>query len=106
MNVEFFGNLGELVGGVGVIISVLYLAFQLKQNSKLLRMNNQQQTLDASRQNFIASIAGHNVAAILVKTKNEQSLSDEEAQVFQFWFNAQMRNFENAYLQILRRRAG
>jgi len=99
LDLESLGQIGELVGGLGVVVSFVYLAVQLRQNSKMLKLGNLQQTLDASRHNFIASLEGRDVIGALVKSRSGGPLTDEEELINQFWFNAQMRNFENAFLQ-------
>ena len=37
MTLEDLGNIGEFVGAVAVVVSLLYLAVQIRQNSRLLR---------------------------------------------------------------------
>lgn len=36
---EALGNLGDFVGGIAVIVTLLYLAIQVRQNSQMLRAN-------------------------------------------------------------------
>lgn len=47
MDFETLGNLGSFVGGLGVIVSVLYLAVQIRQNTRLLRATALSATTDA-----------------------------------------------------------
>ena len=37
--IETLGDLGDFLGGIGVIVTLVYLAVQVRQNSKLLRAN-------------------------------------------------------------------
>ena len=37
MTIESLGSVGELIGGVAVVISLVYLAIQVRQNSKTTR---------------------------------------------------------------------
>jgi len=37
MTLEDWGNVGEVIGGVAVIVSLLYLAWQIRQNTKAVR---------------------------------------------------------------------
>ena len=37
MTLENLGNLGDFLGGIGVVITLLYLAIQIRQNNRLLR---------------------------------------------------------------------
>jgi hypothetical protein len=46
MNLESLANVGEFVGGVFVVVSLIYLAFQVRQNTKLLRTENYGRVLD------------------------------------------------------------
>lgn len=96
MNWEALGAIGEIVGALGVIITLGYLAIQIRHNSKLLKLNNTQQTLNSSRDSFLASISHHNIPMIMAKGED---LTPDEEIAMQYWSNAQMRNFENAYLQ-------
>ena len=41
MSLEDIGNIGELVSAVGVVISLIYLAFQVRDNSKFVRENSE-----------------------------------------------------------------
>ena len=96
LNWEALGAIGEIVGALGVIATLGYLAVQIRHNSRMLKLNNTQQTLDASRQSFLASLGQHNIPLLMSK---DADLTAEEEWAMQFWVNAQMRNFENAFLQ-------
>ena len=39
MDVEALGNLGDFLGGIGVVITLLYLAIQVRQNTRQMRMD-------------------------------------------------------------------
>jgi hypothetical protein len=40
MDLETLGNLGEFISGIVVIISLVYLAMQVRQNTRSLRTEN------------------------------------------------------------------
>ncbi len=42
MNWDAIGAIGEVVGAVGVIVSLLYLALQIRQNSNVVRSATRQ----------------------------------------------------------------
>ena len=50
MNLDILGNIGEFVGAVGVIISLVYLSVQLRQNTKALRASSYQEISHNSRE--------------------------------------------------------
>ncbi|MEP1472162.1 MAG: hypothetical protein ABJK25_14410 [Halieaceae bacterium] len=37
MTLEDLGNIGDFLGGVGVVATLLYLAFQIRQNTRQLK---------------------------------------------------------------------
>lgn len=46
MDLERLANIGEFLGGLGVIVSLLYLAFQLRGNSRGLRAESYGRSLE------------------------------------------------------------
>ncbi len=40
MNLDLLGNIGEFIGGLAVIVTLIYLAFQVRQGTKTLRANS------------------------------------------------------------------
>ncbi len=45
MTLQDLGNIGEFVGAVGVIVSLVYLATQIRQNTRAVRSSAQQEIL-------------------------------------------------------------
>jgi len=56
MNWDAIGAIGDFVGGLGVVLSLVYIAFQIRQNSRQIDQNSRQ--LEASM--FHASGEGFN----------------------------------------------
>ena len=48
MNWEAAGALGEILGAIGVILTLVYLAIQIKRNTAALRVNAMQDLSQAS----------------------------------------------------------
>ena len=46
MNLETLGNLGEFISGIVVIISLVYLAMQVRQNTRSIRTENYARALE------------------------------------------------------------
>ena len=70
MSLQDLGNLGELIAAVATVLTLAYLAVQLKQNTNALRSQTfQQSSMDMSlTANAISS--NEELASILVKTKD------------------------------------
>jgi hypothetical protein len=43
MNLETLALIGEFIGGIAVVITIVYLAYQTRQTRFLLEQSNQQQ---------------------------------------------------------------
>ena len=75
--IENLGNIGDFVGGVGVVVTLIYLAMQIRQNTRTVRLSSIQQVMGSSVSiNEMASSGP--VPAILAKLENEERLTDEE----------------------------
>ena len=48
MTLEDLGNIGEFVGAIAVVVSLLYLAIQIRQNTKTVRTSTYQAVLESS----------------------------------------------------------
>ena len=46
MDLQTLANLGEFISGIAVVISLVYLAFQVRQNTRSLRTENYARALD------------------------------------------------------------
>jgi hypothetical protein len=46
---EALGNLGDFVGGVAVVVTILYLAYQVRQNTAALRVSSRQDIVESYR---------------------------------------------------------
>lgn len=56
MDLQTLANLGEFLGGVAVIVSLVYVALQVRQNTQSLRTENYGRALDrvASMQSLLS----------------------------------------------------
>ena len=52
MNWEAIGAVGEVLGAIGVIATLVYLAVQIRQNSTVLEQNNQMHKANSYRANI------------------------------------------------------
>lgn len=62
MDLDALANIGEFVGGVFVIVTLIYLAYQVRQNTKALRIENYSRVLErmSALQSRIAAEPGLN----------------------------------------------
>ena len=100
MDWEAAGAIGEIVGAVAVVISVLYLAFQIRQNTQTVQgATIQGITETAQRENRWSS----DLAGVFLKAvESPDSLSSLEAFQMGEWLTASMMARQNEYLQYQR----
>ena len=86
MNWEAMGATGEVIGAVGVIISILYLAVQVRSNTRSLKASTFQAACDASARISLALGSDPQVALVWQKgLAGVQELSPAEVSQFQYW---------------------
>ncbi len=79
MTLEDLGNIGDLVGGVGVILSLLYLAIQIRQSSRIARLNAHQ-TIGASMSGLLEKLGSDPELYRIWKTARDttEELNEDE----------------------------
>jgi len=95
---EALGNLGGFLGGIGVIITLIYLAVQIKMNNRSVKA--------AAAQSVIQSLAtAYNTTAmspelchiIVVGSKNPDTLNEQQHAQLYMWLTSWFRLIEQAY---------
>jgi hypothetical protein len=100
MNWDAAGAIGEMAGAVGVVVTLIYLARQLNDHTKTLKV----QSLDSSFSEWnklLAEIQDSNkLGAIFLKSQTGEELSDNEAHELTYFYRRAMNMNEKVhYLQ-------
>jgi hypothetical protein len=100
LNWEALGAVAELLGALGVIASLIYLAVQIRQNTTAVRSSTYQALTDSSM-NFSALVAGDPSLTLLFDLGMSDFLAlDHEEQVrFGFLMQSYVRMLENSFHQ-------
>ena len=100
MNWEALGAIADIIGSLGVIVTLGYLAVQIRQNTSSVR--------GAAYQSIIESVASANDLLAsnpqlsgVFRTGQEGTpeLSEDEKRTFHHLMNSVVRRFENVHLQ-------
>lgn len=79
MNWDAVGAIGEVVGGVGVIASLLYLAVQTPQNTRAVRVASFHQVSDSFSELSLAVVQDPSLASLLRRVRQDlDSLTPED----------------------------
>ena len=100
MTLSELGALGELIGGVAVVVSLVYLAIQIRDSTKAARASRAQAVLSES-QAFLRVIAADTPSARVFRLGLADSgeLSEDERVQFTAQLMMMFRNFENMFVQ-------
>jgi len=98
MSLGDLGNFGELISALAVVVSVAYLAIQIRQNSKQTRLANVQRMLDASKDMMLLNSNAEYTDLRSREMSDAASLSEEDRFRMRGLRMAQLRNIETAYI--------
>lgn len=100
MTFDQLGNVGEVVGAVAVVISLVYLASQLRHSTQTVRAATHQSIVAAAAA-CNATISTHKELARIFRIGSEdpESLDEDERVQFAFLCSQLFDIFENLYLQ-------
>ena len=97
---QALGNIGEFVGAIGVVISLAYLARQMKQNTSSVRAASFNSMVQNSIQLLEHSFRSEEFAAFLLRAERDPtSLSPEERVRWDSYMTAVYRHFGNLVYQ-------
>lgn len=99
MNWEMVVAICEIVGTVAVIISLIYLATQIRQQNRESRIAAMHD-ISVGFRDSVSKFASEDMSKIIVKANsNYEQLSDDEAMRFLILASQMFRAWEEAYIQ-------
>ncbi len=103
MTLEDLGNAGEFVGAIAVLVSLVYLALQIRHNTMTVRAGTSAAISESLARVTEKFGANPQIARVfMLGLAGDSELSPEERLQFNFLFATYFRRVENAYYQQLR----
>lgn len=106
MSLADIGSLGEAVSAIAVLVTLIYLAYQTKQNTKLLQQSYRAQTAHMASANVDQSLmilsdlmTNPGLAQIAEKLRTRQDVREEDIPVAYAFFDAWFLRMENLVTQ-------
>ena len=99
MNWQAITSVAEILGATGVIASLIYLAVQIRQSTKVARSTARQSISESTQASAMDVVAGDDLAKILYKNLDGQELEPHEMLRLQSRCYRDMRIWENVYYQ-------
>jgi len=75
---DTLGNLGDFIGGIAVIVTLAYLAFQMRQNTKTVRANSVRELTESILSATAALVEPGNAEVYLRGARSYSALTAEE----------------------------
>lgn len=99
MNWDAIGAVGELVGAAAVVVTLIYLSFQLRQNTKAMRLSSTE-AVTVQLQNMFSLLASdQTLAEIFIEAAKSSDLQDTHRVRYNAFCSNLARIYENAFLQ-------
>lgn len=95
MSLEDLGNLGDFIGSIAVIVTLIYLAIQIRQNTATTKVQIRQAISEAQFANINARATDDHLPIIIMKTNRGEPLNQDEMDRLYFHLDATLRQFEN-----------
>ena len=96
--IETLGNLGEFIGAIGVILSLLYLSIQIRHNTKTVRASSYQAITSHLADINRSAVDDPEFAKLLIEgTMDLGTLSEVDRYRFGVFLSARLRHYENIY---------
>ena len=99
MNWTALGAIGELVGGAVVFVTLIYLATQIRQNTKATQANATASIAAEMEQGLLAIAQNDALAEAFVKASQGSDLSGVESARLLFWWGAFVRSAHSHFVQ-------
>jgi len=97
MNWEAISAISEIVGAAAVVVSLIYVAAQIRQNTKMMRSAAKHSITETS-QNFIYTAIDRSEEWVKLTTGEDPSTPDEDARM-SLLVRAMLRGFESQCYQ-------
>ncbi len=106
MNWEAMGAIGDLVGGIAVVMSLVYVGYQIRQSSRQIELSSRNieasmyhETGDAFSRWMSMVAADELLADLFLRGLGREELSQSETLRFHFLLNSLLLAYENNYHQ-------
>lgn len=76
---ENLANIGEFIGALGVIVSIGYLAIQIRQNTKAVQSASYHQAAEQTWSALLNITGSESLANVLTRVGRGEALTEEEA---------------------------
>ncbi|MCG8449636.1 MAG: hypothetical protein MI725_08660 [Pirellulales bacterium] len=99
IDVNFLAAVAEIVASIAVVVSLLFVAFSIKQNTAAVQAANENFLYELQYRRLGETTTNEELASIIVKFSADEQLSDVEAVRYSSWAVQDLGMWEIAYLR-------
>jgi hypothetical protein len=100
MSLQNLGDLGEAIGGLAVLVTLVYLAIQTRQNTKAVQAASFQQVVDSFAEVTLVLAQHPDIAAVIFKGQTApESLTPLEEMRYGMFLTSFCRRAESMFFQ-------
>jgi hypothetical protein len=97
--VQLLGSVGEFVGAIAVVVTLIYLTLQMRQNTRALRLNTVNAVTEELQAMFSLLASDKGLTDIINEAGQGTELTSEGRVRYYTFTSNLLRIYENAYLQ-------
>jgi hypothetical protein len=94
---EDLGNLGDFIGGIAVVITLIYLALQIRHNTNAVKTASRQDVTNGHREYNRLGLEPGVMAAMVAGMRRYPDLASEQKWKFSTMINDQAHHLESAF---------
>jgi len=98
MNWEAITAIGSILGGLAILVSLIYLSIQISQAQRIAKLQASQNLNDMFNQSFALVAASPELARQVHRLESGEELSDAEFVQVRAYLQTQLTAWENAYI--------
>jgi hypothetical protein len=97
---DALGNLGDFIGGIAVVITLIYLAVQVRQNTRAIRVATMQSSMLAAQSIGNLPAQDRDLARVVrVGLTTPDELDEDEFQQLRYFLMSMLRVHEDMFVQ-------
>ena len=99
MTIAELGSLGEFIASFGVLITLIYFAMQMRQNTKAIQLNTAHLVTEELQEMFSLLASDQGLCEIFIKASQQEDLMGTDRVRYNTLLSNIIRVYENAFLQ-------
>ncbi|HDY81915.1 MAG: hypothetical protein DRQ65_04260 [Gammaproteobacteria bacterium] len=100
MTIEQLGGLGEFIGAMAVVVSLIFIALEIRSNSRSTRLAALQTAMESSQRIIELPARDRDLSRVIrIGSNDPDSLTEDEYAQYRYWLILSFRSTENLFVQ-------